>query len=99
MFVGGSNNIQMEVQSQAYEMANLESQPSSYNGIGSFDNTLVKHLKSSGLGQFDSTMSLQLYGDKTAAGTQQMSSHGHTTTQSSTHPGMQIGKQGRRIPS
>jgi len=45
-------------------MANIESQPSvSYGATGSMDATLVKHMKASGIGQFDSQMSLQLYGN------------------------------------
>lgn len=51
MFVGGSNNIQMD--SQPYEMANVESQASSFSGVGQLENTLVKHMKSSGVGHYD----------------------------------------------
>ena len=44
-------------------MANMESLPSTVTHPS--DNTLIKHLKASGIGDYDNHMSLQLYGEKT----------------------------------
>lgn len=57
-FVAAQNTLE----THQYEMANLDSMPSTHQA----DNTtLVKHLKASGIGEFDNQMSLQLYGEKT----------------------------------
>jgi hypothetical protein len=45
---------------QQYELANMESQPSFYNAP--MEKTLVKHLKGSVGGTYDTGISLQLYG-------------------------------------
>lgn len=79
MFVGGSNNIHYEQQNQ-YEMANLESQPSSALNTmpHSLDNTMMKHLKASTISHGDNQMSMQLYGQE--KGPQIMSSNGIYST-------------------
>lgn len=79
MFVGGSNNIHYEQQNQ-YEMANLESQPSSAMNTlpHSLDNTMMKQLKASTISQGDNQMSLQLYGQE--KGPQMVSSNGIYST-------------------
>jgi hypothetical protein len=62
----------------AYELANTESQPSVAFGTNNpMEKTLIKHfMNSNAPGQYDSQMSLQLYGN----------TQGNFTTQASTVP-------------